>query len=170
MIAGDPESWWLVASNAGYGFFVQPQDVFSRAKAGKAMLRVPDGGRALAPVTVAGDEFPEDTLVVAAGSGGHLLVFPSAELPEMARGKGVKLLGIPTKKFKNGDEEMVAMALLQPEQNLIVHCGSRHMTLKAADIAERYLGERGRRGTLLPRNYRSVDWLEPEPEEPAAAD
>ena len=57
---------------------------------------------------------------------------------------------------------MVAVALLQPEQNLIIHCGSRRMTLKAAEIQERYLGERGRRGALLPRNYRKVDALEPE--------
>ena len=109
--------------------------------------------------------FPEDTLVVAAGSAGHMLVFPSSELPEMARGKCIKLLGIPTKKFKDGEERMVAMALVQPDQNLIIHCGSRHMTLKAKDLQERYLGERGRRGALLPRNYRKVDRLEPEPQE-----
>ena len=39
------------------------------------------------------------------------------------------------------------------------------MTLKAKDIEERYLGERGRRGSLLPRNYRKVDYLEPEAKE-----
>ena len=114
------------------------------------------------PVTVPGDEFPEETLVAAVGSAGHLLVFESSELPEMARGKGNKLLGVSGKKYKAGEERMVAVALLQPEQNLIIHCGSRRMTLKAAEIQERYLGERGRRGALLPRNYRKVDALEPE--------
>jgi topoisomerase-4 subunit A len=162
VMAGNPEMWWLVASDAGYGFFVQPSDVFSRAKAGKAMLRVPDGGRALVPATVDDEEFPEDTLVAAVGSAGHLLVFPSAELPEMARGKGNKILGIPGKKYKEGEERMVAVALLQPDENLIVHCGSRKMTVKASEIQERYLGERGRRGSLLPRNYRKVDRIEPE--------
>jgi topoisomerase-4 subunit A len=162
VMAGDPEQWWLVASDAGYGFFVQPAEVYSRAKAGKAMLKVPAGGQALAPVTVSGDEFPEDTLVAAVGSAGHLLVFPSAELPEMARGKGIKILGVPTKKYKDGAERMIATALLQPDQNLIVHCGARTMTLKAAELEERYMGERGRRGSLLPRNYRKVDFIEPE--------
>ena len=162
VMAGDPEQWWLVASDAGYGFFVQPAEVYSRAKAGKAMLKVPAGGQALAPVTVSGDEFPEDTLVAAVGSAGHLLVFPSAELPEMARGKGIKILGVPTKKYKDGVERMIATALLQPDQNLIVHCGARTMTLKAAELEERYMGERGRRGSLLPRNYRKVDFIEPE--------
>ncbi len=58
---------------------------------------------------------------------------------------------------------MVSVCLLSPEQSLIIHCGSRKMTLKPKDIEERYLGERGRRGSLLPRNYRKVDRLEPEP-------
>jgi len=163
VMAGDPQMWWLVSSDAGYGFFVQPGELYSRAKAGKAMLRVPDGGTALTPVTVPGAEFPEDTLVAAVGSAGHLLVFPSEELPEMARGKGIKVLGVPTKKFKEGEERMVGVALIQPDQGLIIHCGSRKMTLKPKDIAERYLGERGRRGSLLPRNYRKVDFLEAEP-------
>jgi topoisomerase-4 subunit A len=126
------------------------------------MLRVPEGGTSLTPVTVPGEEFPEDTLVAAVGSEGHLLVFPSAELPEMARGKGIKILGVPTKKYKDGEERMVAVALLQPGQNLIVHCGARKMTVKSGEIEERYLGERGRRGAKLPRNYRKVDRLEPE--------
>ncbi len=118
VMSGHPEQWWLVASDAGYGFFVRPVDVYSRAKAGKAMLNVPAGGTALVPVTVPGDEFPEDTLVAAVDSVGHLLVFPSAELPELARGKGNKILGVPTRKYKAGEERMVAMALLQPDQGL----------------------------------------------------
>lgn len=161
VMAGDPEQWWLVASDAGYGFFVQPQELFTRAKAGKAMLRVPDGGRSLVPVTVATEEFAEDTMVAVVGSAGHLLVFPSAEVPEMARGKGIKLLGVPGPKYKSGDEHMVSAALIEPGENLLVHCeGARTMTLKWKDIEDRYLGERGRRGSLLPKNYRRVARLE----------
>jgi topoisomerase-4 subunit A len=165
LMTGDPERWWLVASDAGYGFFVQPGEVVSRAKAGKAMLRVPEGGKALIPACLDEEEFPDDTLVAAVGSAGHLLVFPAGELPEMARGKGIKVLGVPTKKFKAGEERMVSVCLLSPQQSLIIHCGSRKMTLKPKDIEERYLGERGRRGSLLPRNYRKVDRLEPESRE-----
>ncbi|MEE4184988.1 MAG: DNA topoisomerase IV subunit A [Gammaproteobacteria bacterium] len=161
VMAGDPEQWWLLATDAGYGFFVQPAELFSRVKAGKATLRVPDGGAVLVPVTVAGEEFPEDTLVAVAGSAGHLLVFPSAEVPEMARGKGIKLLGVPTAKYKSGEERMVSAALLQPGEPLQVQAGGRIMTVKWKEIEERYLGERGRRGALLPRNYRKVERLEP---------
>ena len=160
VMTGNPERWWLVASDAGYGFFVQLNDLYSRAKAGKAMLRVPEGGKALVPVSLDEDEFPDDTMVAAVGSAGHLLVFPADELPEMARGKGIKVLGVPTKKFKQGEERMVATCLLEPGQALTIHCGKRKMTVKPDEIEDRYLGERGRRGSLLPRNYRKVTHLE----------
>jgi topoisomerase-4 subunit A len=160
VMTGDPERWWLVASDAGYGFFVQAAELFSRAKAGKAMLRVPEGGKALKPTCLDADEFGDDTLVAAVGSAGHLLIFAAEELPEMARGKGIKVLGVPTKKFKAGEERMLATCLLKPEQSLVVHCGSRKMTLKPGDLEGRYLSERGKRGSLLPRNYRKVDRLE----------
>ncbi len=160
VMTGDPERWWLVASDAGYGFFVQTAELFSRAKAGKAMLRVPEGSRALIPTCLDADEFGDDTLVAAVGSAGHLLIFSAEELPEMARGKGIKVLGVPTKKFKAGEERMVATCLLEPEQSLVIHCGSRKMTLKPGDLEDRYLSERGKRGSLLPRNYRKVDRLE----------
>jgi topoisomerase-4 subunit A len=168
-MGGDEAQWWLVASDAGYGFFVTPQEIYSRAKAGKAMLRVPDGGRSLVPVTVQGEEFAEDTMVAAVGSAGHLLVFPSSEVPEMARGKGIKLLGVPGPKYKAGEESMVSVALLEPGESLLVHCaGGRTMTLKWADIESRYLGDRGRRGSLLPKNYRRVERIEAEPRARAA--
>ncbi|MEC9374845.1 MAG: DNA topoisomerase IV subunit A [Pseudomonadota bacterium] len=160
VMTGDPERWWLVTSDAGYGFFVQPGEVVSRAKAGKAMLRVPEDSKALVPACLDKDEFPDDALVAAVGSAGHLLVFSASELPEMSRGKGIKVLGVPTKKFKAGEERMVAVCLLEPKQSLEVHCGERKMTLKPAEIENRYLGERGRRGSLLPRNYRKVDFLQ----------
>ena len=163
VMAGDEEQWWLVASDAGYGFFVQPGELYTRAKAGKAMLRVPDGGTALVPVTVQTEEFAEDTMVAVVGSAGHLLVFPSEEVPEMSRGKGIKLLGVPGPKYKAGEERMVSAALLEPQTSLLVHCaGGRTMTLKWKDIESRYLGERGRRGSLLPRNYRQVERIEAE--------
>jgi topoisomerase IV subunit A len=80
----------------------------------------------------------------------------------MARGKGIKILGVPSKKYNAGQERMVAVALLQPKQGLVVQCGGRKMTIKAPEIKERYFAERGRRGSLLPKNYRKVDFIEPD--------
>ena len=85
-------------------------------------------------------------------------MFDLDDLPELARGKGNKLMDIPRKKFVAGEESMVAMTALAPGASLVVHCAERHMTLKPADL-ERYVGTRGNRGQLLSRNYRKVDRL-----------
>ena len=97
-------------------------------------------------------------MMAAVTSAGRLLLFDLDELPELARGKGNKIIGIPAKKFQSGEERMVAIATVPPGGSLVVHCGERHMTLKPADL-QRYVGERGRRGALLSRNYRKVDRL-----------
>ena len=89
-------------------------------------------------------------------SGGEPLL--RKDLPELARGKGNKIIGIPPARFKSGDECMTA-AIAAPESTaILVQCGQRTMTLKPRDL-EKYAGSRGRRGTLLPRGWRKVDAL-----------
>ncbi len=96
VMIGAPESRWLVASDSGYGFFVALADLHSRNRAGKSALRVPADGRVVIPAAVADqDEFPGKARVAAVSSQGHLLVFDAAELPELPRGKGNKIMGIP---------------------------------------------------------------------------
>ena len=50
------------------------------------------------------------------------------------------------------------MAVLGPADELLVHSGQRLMTIKKADL-DHYAGERGQRGLLLPRGWRSVEGL-----------
>src|SRR5690606_5589223 len=100
-------------------------------------------------------EFPGPARVAAVSSAGHLLVFPAADLPELPRGKGNRILGIPAAKLKSGEERLVAVAVLGPSDDLLVHSGQRQMTLKPADLAH-YAGERGHRGLVLPRGWRGV--------------
>jgi topoisomerase-4 subunit A len=88
-----------------------------------------------------------------------LLVFPSSELPEMPRGKGNKIFGIPTKKALARDELLVGVAALAPGQKLVIWCGERSMTLTWKELGD-YRGARAQRGAMLSRNYRKVDRLE----------
>ena len=153
VMIGKPDDRWVVASTAGYGFVVRLDDLSTRNKAGKAALKVPAGGSVVTAVPVGEDQ---DRLA-AVSSDGRLLVFPLEELPELARGKGNKILALPSK----GSERLVAMAALGPEQSLKVQSGKREMTLKPKDL-EHYLGSRARRGMALPRGYRSVERLRSE--------
>jgi topoisomerase-4 subunit A len=99
---------------------------------------------------------PERDRLAAISSTGHLLVFPVAELPQLPRGKGNKILGIPAAKAANREEILCALAVVPPGVGLTIHSGKRHFTLKPADL-DAYLGERGRRGNLLPRGFQRVD-------------
>jgi len=156
VLLGDAEMRWLVASNAGYGFFVRLAELYSRNRAGKACLRVPEGGDVLIPAPATGADFPGEALVAALSSEGRLLVFPATELPELPRGKGNKIFGISSRKFKSGEERLSAVAVLEPGQSLLLFSNQRTMTLGPKDLAE-YRGARSQRGGLLPRGWRKID-------------
>ena len=152
---GDNDQKYVLASDAGYGFVATLGELVTRNKAGKAVLRIPQGGRAVVPAPVpAGVE----CLIAAVSSIGRLLLFEMDELPELAKGKGNKLMNIPGKKYASGEERLIAAAVIAENGNLQVHCGERIMTIKWNDI-DPYYGERALRGSMLPRGWRNVDRL-----------
>ncbi len=157
---GDPDSKYLLASDAGYGFIATLSDLVSRNKAGKSILRVPPGGRAVVPAPVPADC---ECLIAAVTSIGKLLVFEAEELPELGKGKGNKIIGIPTRVYKEGAEKLVAVAVIPEEGNLQVLSGARRMTIRWDDLDDYYY-ERGRRGNLLPQGWRKVERLAVEQE------
>jgi topoisomerase-4 subunit A len=158
VLIGDPEERWVLASSAGYGFVVKLEDLHSRNRAGKAVLKVPEGSSVIAPVPVPA---VDGALVAAVNSDGRLLTFPVSDLPELPRGKGNKIFGIPSKKAASGEESLTAVAVVAPGQSLRVLCGERHMGLSFRELGD-YRGERGQRGAVLPRGWRKVDGLEVE--------
>jgi len=158
VIMGVPEDYYLLTSSYGYGFVVQYQDMLSKMKAGKATLTVPAGSAVLSPCRV--DDLTT-AQIVAVTSKGYLLIVAATELPQMARGKGNKIINIPTKALKAGEESVVAIAVLQTGQKLIVHSGKKFKTIQKDELLE-YVGERGKRGKMLPRGYQNVTGLEVE--------
>jgi len=150
VLIGAPEDRWVVASAAGYGFVVRLEELHSRNKAGKAALRVPPGSGVVPAAAVA----ENGIALAAASSDGRLLVFPLEELPELPRGKGNKILAVPSKDGVT----LAAVCVLAKDQALRIDSAQRHMTIKAVDLAH-YAGSRGRRGMALPRGWRTVDRL-----------
>jgi topoisomerase-4 subunit A len=100
----------------------------------------------------------ENANVAAVTNQGRMLVFALKDLPELAKGKGNKLLNVPTAAFKSGEEELVGAVVVGVKDELLVHAGQRHLRLKAKDL-ESYAGERARRGRRLPRGFQKVDRL-----------
>ncbi len=153
LLMGENRQPVVLASSAGYGFVTTLGDLEAGNKNGKAVLNLPEGAQVLAPAVVgAGAE-----LLAVLSSEGRLLVFPVADLPQLAKGKGNKLMNIAADEH----EVVIALATLAEGQKLVIHAGSRHVTLKRSDL-EVYRGERGRRGAKLPRGFQKVDGMQVE--------
>jgi len=156
VLGGEPEARYLLASDAGYGFIVTLQALYAKPKAGKVVLTLPPGARALPPVPVS--NLHGDRLAAVTNSG-HLLVYPVSELPELPRGKGNKLIGIPAARSKAREEYVAALAVVPAGAALTIRSGKRRFTLKPTDL-DLYQGERSRRGKLLPRGFQRVEAVE----------
>lgn len=152
---GDSDMKYLLASDAGYGFIATLADLVSRNKAGKSILRVPAAGKAVVPAPIPVDA---ECLIAAVSSIGRLLLFEMDELPELAKGKGNKLINIPGPKYKSGAETMIAAAVVPEDGSLQVHTATRVMTIKWNDVDD-YYGDRALRGSLLPKGWRKVERL-----------
>ncbi|WP_258240679.1 MULTISPECIES: DNA topoisomerase IV subunit A [Pseudidiomarina] len=152
MMAKDDQRY-LLASDAGYGFVCQFSDLVSRNKNGKAILNLPTGAKILPPQRV--NNRDNDLLVVVSNEG-RMLIFPVADLPELAKGKGNKMISIPALRAQSREEYVVATSVVPNDAAITLLAGKRKLTLKPADL-EHYRGERGRRGNKLPRGLQRVD-------------
>ena len=145
----------VVATTHGYGFVTRFDALLGRNKSGKQIVSMTQGARILPPAATA--DTARDRIVVAT-TAGHLLMFSVAELPELDRGKGNKLIEIPKKLLASGAELCVGVAVIAEGGEVVVHSGQRKYTLKWADLVE-YGGGRAQRGGKLPRGFQRVDRL-----------
>ena len=154
----DDEALYVIASDAGYGFVVKGEDLQAKNKAGKALLSLPAGARVVAPRPLANRD--QDWLA-AVTTEGRLLVFPVRDLPQLGKGKGNKIIGIPGDRVASREEYLTGLAVLPEGATLVLQAGKRTLSLKSDDL-EHYKGERGRRGNKLPRGFQRVDGLQVE--------
>jgi len=91
MFVHNPDRNLLVASSEGYGFKVKESDVVASTKGGRKTLNVKGNSEAIRCVEIVGEK------IATIGENRKILIFNIDELPEMTRGKGVRL-----QKFKDG--------------------------------------------------------------------
>ncbi|MBY6064671.1 DNA topoisomerase IV subunit A [Pseudidiomarina sediminum] len=153
VLMAQDEQRYLLASDAGYGFVCKFSDLVGRNKNGKAILNLPTGAKILPPNKVV--DIAHDLLVVVSNEG-RMLLFPVADLPELAKGKGNKMISIPALRAQSREEYVVATNVVPSDTPITLLAGKRKLTLKPSDL-EHYRGERGRRGNKLPRGLQRVD-------------
>ena len=155
-IAGDSQQKLVLASSYGYGFVTETINLHSKMKAGKAMISLPGDSTPVAPaiLTSANAE-----TVVCVTSDGYLLAFPLSDLPELSKGKGNKLINIPPKRLKAGEEFMIGMVVVAQGEEILVWAGQRYLRIGKKDL-QHFMGERAKRGHKLPRGFQRVTRIE----------
>ena len=123
-----------MASKAGYGFIAPEDDLLAQKRGGKQVLN----GELLAMLRVTGDH------VATIGDNIKTLIFPLAELPEMGRGKGVRL-----QRFKDGGLADAAFVTLSVGLSWKDPAGR---TRTETDLTE-WLGARAQAGRMAPRGF-----------------
>ncbi|MBQ1782354.1 MAG: DNA topoisomerase IV subunit A [Gammaproteobacteria bacterium] len=156
LLLAEPEQRYLLASDAGYGFVCTFADMTGRNKAGKALLSLPSGAKVLPPVAL---EAADSRLVLAVTSDGRMLLFPLDQLPELAKGKGNKIIAIPGERAASREEVVRVLTVVPAGRAVVLWAGKRKLQLNASDL-DYYRGERGRRGSKLPRGLQRVDRVE----------
>ncbi|MCW6567530.1 DNA topoisomerase IV subunit A [Yersinia ruckeri] len=159
----------LMASDAGYGFVCTFSDLVAKNRAGKAMISLPENAKALTPLEIHG---PDDMLLSITAAG-RMLMFPVADLPELSKGKGNKIVSIPAAQAAAGEDGLAWLFVLPPQTSVTLYFGKRKLILRPEDL-QKFRAERGRKGSPLPRGLQKIDRVEVDapvrPESPEASE
>ena len=136
----DPSVKRLVASTAGDGFVVPETEIVAQTRSGRQVLNVKDDVKALLSCPVVGDH------VACVGENRKVLVFAIDELPEMGRGKGVRL-----QKYKDGGLSD-ATTFYQEAGLSWKDPAGRNRVVEAAELVE-WMGKRASAGRMAPRGF-----------------
>jgi topoisomerase-4 subunit A len=156
VVMGDDKAVLLMASDAGYGFITEFKELVSKNKNGKSLVSLPASALLMSPKPV--NDVDTDRCLVVSNEG-RMLIFPIRDLPKLAKGKGNKIISIPSARVKSREEFVKAVGIIPDGSSVTLHAGKRKLMLKPSDL-EHYYGERGRRGNKLPRGLQRVDLIE----------
>ncbi|MEW6998545.1 DNA topoisomerase IV subunit A [Colwelliaceae bacterium BS250] len=152
-LMADDEQKFLLASDSGYGFIGNFADMVSRNKNGKALLSLPQAAKVLSPQQV---NSIDSDYCLSITTEGRMLMFPLKDLPQLSKGKGNKIINIPSARAKTREEYVTILTVINNDEPITLFAGKRKLTLKPSDL-EHYKGERGRRGNKLPRGLQRVE-------------
>lgn len=134
----NPERELLVASSDGYGFRVSESEIVASTRGGRKTLNVKGDAEAVRCIEVTGKK------IAAIGENRKILVFDVEELPEMTRGKGVRL-----QKYKDGG--LVDITTFKAEDGLVfVDSAGRRNEVPDWKLHE---GKRAGAGRMAPRGF-----------------
>ena len=136
----EPNRRVLVASTAGYGFVVAEHELVANTRKGKQVLNVSGAEEAKLCIPVEGDH------VAAVGTNRKMVVFPLNQVPEMGRGKGVRL-----QRYKDGELSDARVFSAAAGLSWMDGAGRLH-TRTLAELKD-WVGDRAQAGRLAPPGF-----------------
>ena len=149
-VAGKPDTSVLVASSGGYGFLTKLSDMMSNRKAGREFMTLDEGETPLEPFIY--DE-AAGKFIAALSSQGRLLTFPVGEMRQVARGRGVIIMGLEQ------DEKLLGAAVFDGKSLVVsgIGRGGKEKDLAlAGEKLRHYAGHRARMGRVLPEKLAPI--------------
>jgi topoisomerase-4 subunit A len=147
VVDAQPGRRYLVANSAGYGFIVKSEELLTRIRAGKSFMTIQEGDEVLRPALV-----PEEPdMAVTLSEHGRMLLFKADELKELARGRGITLMGL------DPGEKMTVIGFGTAKAVTVVgktRTGNeKTLRVSGADL-KKFIVHRARKGCLLPGKLR----------------
>lgn len=143
LLAGVPTERYMLAHSGGYGFIACIRDMVSRTRSGKAFITLEPGERLLPPVKIPSSE--GQTQYIAVTSSTRLLVFELAELRELSKGRGLKLMQLE----KN--DALTSAGLVSYRYFLLIGLSPRGKQITEKVVLAEYYAKRAKRGKVLPK-------------------
>ena len=85
-----------------------------------------------------------DDMLLSITAAGRMLMFPVADLPQLSKGKGNKIVSIPAARAAAGEDKLARLFVLPPQASVTLHVGKRKLTLRPEDL-QKFRAERGRK-------------------------
>ncbi|PHM66475.1 DNA gyrase subunit A [Xenorhabdus stockiae] len=146
----------LMASDAGYGFICTFSDLIAKNRAGKALITLPQNAKVMSPLAIGNEQ---DDMLLAITKEGRMLMFPVADLPQLSKGKGNKIVSITSAQAASGEDILSWLLVLPPKSSITLYFGKRKLQLQPEEL-QKFRAERGRKGTALPRGLQRVERVE----------
>ena len=146
-VDAQPGKKYLFANSGGTGFIARSEDLLTRVKAGKTFMTLEPGEEVIRPATAPG----KPDLAAAFSEEGRMLLFPADEVKEIARGRGITLMGL-----KDG-EKLVAVGFADSKSVTVSGISrsgkEKTVTIEGAEL-QKHILRRARKGCLLPGKLR----------------
>ncbi|WP_237386486.1 DNA topoisomerase IV subunit A [Xenorhabdus sp. Sc-CR9] len=153
LLTATDDQKFLMASDAGYGFICTFSDLIAKNRAGKALITLPENAKVMQPLQINSEQ---DDMLLAITKMGRMLMFPVADLPQLSKGKGNKIVSVPAAQAASGEDMLSWLLVLSPQSSITLYFGKRKLQLRPVDL-QKFRAERGRKGTSLPRGLQRVE-------------